>query len=170
MATLFQRLIEIVKAVQRNLKVLQKYCKQRCRKQVAEWLSGGKYSGKRNLANICFLQKWVNRHSLIISREGWFLTLSILPCPQERISWSTPCKKIDDERMSVLHQNWEIKGNSSLPPSRFPSGESGYLLVVGDGFPKTSLVLVEHTDIPMQPRVTLIDEWWVISIVESTQS
>ena len=37
------------------------------------------------------------------------LTLSILPCPQGSISWSTPCKKIDDERMFVLHQNsWGI--------------------------------------------------------------
>ena len=43
--------------------------------------------------------------SLIISREGLILTLSILLCPQGRISWSTPCRKIVAERMSVLHQN-----------------------------------------------------------------
>ena len=49
---------------------------------------------------------WPNiRQSVIISREGLILTLSILTCPQGRISWFTPCRKIDDERMSVLHQS-----------------------------------------------------------------
>ena len=93
-------------------------------------------------------------HSLIISREGLILTLSILPCPQGRIFWSTPCRKIDDERMSVLHQNSGVIGKSipsalkiSLDPRDFPreiSRVSGNLLGVGDGFPNSSLVLVEH--------------------------
>ena len=43
--------------------------------------------------------------SVIISREGMILTLSILPCPQGRICWSTPCRKNDDKRRSFLHQN-----------------------------------------------------------------
>ena len=47
----------------------------------------------------------VDRHSLISSWEGLIVTLSIFPCPQGRIIWSTPCRKFDDERMSVLHQN-----------------------------------------------------------------
>ena len=53
---------------------------------------------------ISWVWSWVVQ-SLIISREGLILTLSILPCPQGRISWSTPCRKIDAERLSVLHQN-----------------------------------------------------------------
>ena len=105
------------------------------------------------------LWKWVcieKSQSLIISREGLILTLSILPCPQGRISGSTPCRKIDDERLSVLHQNSGGIGKSI--PSRFPSTleislglrpreisrVSGNLSGVGDGFPNTSLVLVEH--------------------------
>ena len=98
------------------------------------------------------------KHSLIISREGLILTLSILPCPQGRIFWSTPCRKIDDERMSVLHQNSGVIGKSipsaleiSLDPRDFPrASPSGNLLGLRkslgrrDGFPNTSLVLVEH--------------------------
>ena len=53
--------------------------------------------------------------SLIISREGLILTLSILPCPQGRISWSSPCRKIDDERLTVLHgYNPAKEGNFGL--------------------------------------------------------
>ena len=66
-------------------------------------------------------------HSFIISSEGLILTLSIIPCPQGRIFWSTPCRKIDDERMSVLHQNSGGIGKSipsalkiSLYPWDFP--------------------------------------------------
>ena len=66
--------------------------------------SGSCISHCQNIASIA--------HSLIISGEGLILTLSILPCPQGRISWSTPCRKIDDERMSVLHQNSGVIGKS----------------------------------------------------------
>ena len=69
---------------------------------------------------------WI-MHSLIISREGLILTLSILPCLQGRICWSTPCRKFDDERMSVLHQDSGGIGKSipsaleiSLDPRDFP--------------------------------------------------
>ena len=78
-------------------------------------------------------------YSLIISREGLILALSILPCPQGRISWSTPCRKIDDERMSVLHQNSGVIGKSipsaleiSLDPQDFPrASPSGNLSGLG---------------------------------------
>ena len=56
--------------------------------------------------------------------------------------------------MSVLHQNFGGIGKSipsaleiSLDPRDFPqeiSRVSGNLLAVADGFPNTSLVLVEH--------------------------
>ena len=78
-------------------------------------------------------------HSLIISREGLILTLSILPCPQGRICWSTPCRKFDDERMSVLHQDSGGIGKSipsaleiSLDPRDFPrASPSGNLSGLG---------------------------------------
>ena len=57
-------------------------------------------------------------------------------------------------RMPILHQNLGVIGKSipsaleiSLDPRDFPreiSRVSGNLLGVGDGFPNTSLVLVEH--------------------------
>ena len=70
----------------------------------------------------------------------------------DRIFWSTPRRMIDDERMSVLHQNSGGIGKSipsaleiSLDPRDFPrASPSGNLSGVGDGFPNTSLVLVEH--------------------------
>ena len=33
------------------------------------------------------------------------LTMPIVPFPQERISWSTLCRKIDYETLSILHQH-----------------------------------------------------------------
>ena len=44
-------------------------------------------------------------HSLILSKEGLILTLSILPCPQGWISWSIPVDGLMMRRMSLLHQN-----------------------------------------------------------------
>ena len=93
-----------------------------------------------------------NGQSVIISKEGLILTLSILPCPQGRIFWSTPCRKIDAERLSVLHQNSGGIGKSipsalqiSLNPRDFSrASPSGNLSGVGDGFPNTSLALVGH--------------------------
>ena len=58
--------------------------------------------------------------SLIISREGLILTLSILPCPQGRIFWSTPCRKIDDNRMSAPK-----RGRKSIPLTLEISRASG---------------------------------------------
>ena len=80
--------------------------------------------------------------SVIISREGLILTLSILPCPQERIFWSTPCRQIDAERLSVLHQNSGGIGKSipsalqiSLDPRDFPrASPSGNLSGLGKSF------------------------------------
>ena len=80
--------------------------------------------------------------SVIISREGLILTLSILPCPQGRIFWSTPCRKIDAERLSVLHQNSGGIGKSipsalqiSLDPRDFPrASPSGNLSGLGKSF------------------------------------
>ena len=71
--------------------------------------------------------KYQITQSVIISREGLILTLSILPFPQGRIFWSTPCRNIDAERLSVLHQNSGGIGKSipsalqiSLDPRDFP--------------------------------------------------
>ena len=53
-------------------------------------------------------QKLINdrtEHSLILSREGLILTLSILSCPQGWISWSIPVDGLMMRRMSVFHQN-----------------------------------------------------------------
>ena len=80
--------------------------------------------------------------SVTISREGLILTLSILPCPQGRIFWSTPCRKIDAERLSVLHQNSGGIGKSipsalqiSLDPRDFPrASPSGNLSGLGKSF------------------------------------
>ena len=50
------------------------------------------------------------------------LTLSILCCPQGSISWSTPCKKIDDwwwENVCTPPKLREVLGNPFPPPSRF---------------------------------------------------
>ena len=53
--------------------------------------------------------------SVIISREGLILTLSILPCPQGSIFWSTPCSKIDAERLSVLRlRRWSFFHNDGM--------------------------------------------------------
>ena len=56
------------------------------------------------------------------------------------------CRKIDDERMSVLHQN--EGGIRKFIPSALDisldARVSENLSAVGDGFPNTSLVLVEH--------------------------
>ena len=75
-------------------------------------------------------------HSLIISREGLILTLSILPCLEGWISWSIrgPVDELMMRRMPVFHQNSVGIGKSI----------SRNLVGVGDGFPNTSLVLVEH--------------------------
>ena len=51
------------------------------------------------------------QHSLIISREGSILTLAILPV-LGWIFWSIPRDKIDDKKMSVLHQSWGGIGKS----------------------------------------------------------
>ena len=67
-------------------------------------------------------------HSFIIRREGLISTMSILPYPQGSISWSSPCRKIVDYRLSVFHQNlWEIHHlcPRDFPgPSRIPLGFS----------------------------------------------
>ena len=85
---------------------------------------------------------WQIPQSVIISRDGLILTLSILPCPQGRIFWSTPCRKIDAERLSVLHQNSGGIGKSipsalqiSLDPRDFPrASPSGNLSGLGKSF------------------------------------
>jgi len=92
---------------------------------------------------------WSTIHSLIISRKGLILTLPFLPCREGRVFWSTPCRK-----------NWWWENVRTVPklgsfleihhlcpwdfpqPSRFRV--SGNRLGVGDGFPNTSLVLMEH--------------------------
>ena len=85
-------------------------------------------------------------------QQGRISTLSILPCPQGRISWSTPCRKIDYERMSVFHQSSggirkyipsALKISHELRPREIYQG-SGNLSGVGYGCPNTYLVLVEH--------------------------
>ena len=96
----------------------------------------------------------VQVHSLGISRERLILTMSILIHQEGWIFWSIPRDRIYDERMSALHQNSEGIEKSipsalkiSLDPrdfSREISRVSGNLLGVGDEFPNTSLVLVEH--------------------------
>ena len=58
-----------------------------------------KFGNAKNLfCRICIeLLKWNPCsliQSVIISREGLILTLSILPCLQGRIFWSTPCRNI----------------------------------------------------------------------------
>ena len=62
------------------------------------------------------------RHSLIIGREGLILTLSILPCPQGRISWSTPCKRVHPRENSwALGMDFPIPrfGGARIQPSNF---------------------------------------------------
>ena len=70
-------------------------------------------------------------HSLILSREGLILTLSILPCPEGWISWSIPVDELMRRRMSIVHappklgRYWEIHPLRpwDFPrPSRVPSG------------------------------------------------
>ena len=64
----------------------------------------------------CWL--WIcNFISVLISiiKEGLVLTLSILPCPQGWISWSTSVDGLMMRRMSILHQKISL-------PLRFPSG------------------------------------------------
>ena len=59
-----------------------------------------------------------------ISMEGLNLTLSILPCPQGKIAWSTPCRKMDNEKMILLqysNKTWEVLENPSHLPPRFSS-------------------------------------------------
>ena len=64
-------------------------------------------------------------HSLILSREGLLLALSVLPCPEGWISWSIPVDGLMMRRISVLHQNlrwnWEIHPlrhrDFPIPPS-----------------------------------------------------
>ena len=101
-------------------------------------------------------------HCLIISREGLILTLSILHCPQGRIFFSTLWRKIDDERMFVLHQDSGGIGKSILSAlalrPRKTSRVSGNLSGVEDGFPNTSLVLVEHG---YNPHTSQFDCWTV---------
>ena len=97
--------------------------------------------------NLTCILKWT-RHSLILSREGLILTLPILPCPEGWISWSIPVDGLMMRRMSVLHQDSGVIGKS-IPSAlglcpREISWVSGNLLGVGDGFPNTSLALVEH--------------------------
>ena len=55
-------------------------------------------------------------------RYKLFLTLSILHCLQGGISWSTPCRKIDAERMSALHQNSISDIMKSTPDAWDPRG------------------------------------------------
>ena len=83
---------------------------------------------------------WMKKcHSLILSREGLILTLSILPCPEGWISWSIPVDGLMMRRMSVLHQNSGGIGKSipsaleiSLNPRDFPQASpSGNLSGLG---------------------------------------
>ena len=59
-------------------------------------------------------------YSLILSREGLILTLSILPCLEGWIFWSIPRDRIDDEENvrtpSNLRRYWEIH---PLRPRKF---------------------------------------------------
>ena len=105
-------------------------------------------------------------HSLILSREGLILTLSILSWWEGWISWSIPVDRLMMRKMSVFHQNWGGIGKSIPSPSRFLSTlkislglrpreiswVSGNILTVRDGFPNTSLVLVEHGYIPFSSK------------------
>ena len=92
--------------------------------------------------------------SITIYREGLDLTLSILPSLQGRISQCTPWGRIDDE----YGRTRELLGDPPPLPLRFPSTlkmslglrpcdisrVSGNLFGFGDGFPDTSIVLMEH--------------------------
>ena len=107
----------------------------------------------------CGLRQFFNKinQSLIISREGLILTLSILPCPQRRIFWSTPCRKIDAERLSVLHQKlgryWEIhplRPPDFRRPSRFPSG-----FALGKSLGSREIFRPPGMDFPIPPS-----SWW----------
>ena len=73
-------------------------------------------------------------YSFIISRKGLVLTLSILPCPQGRISCSTPCRKMIECPYSTKTR--EVLGNPSPTPERFPETlkiSLGSQEIVGDG-------------------------------------
>ena len=105
-------------------------------------------------------------HSLIMSPSPG-MDQEIHPSRQGRIDSVKINPSADDERM----------GNPSPPPSRFPSTlkislrlrpreisrVSGNLLGVGDGFPNTSLVLVEHGHSLIITREGLIDSFMLCS-------
>ena len=98
-------------------------------------------------------------HSLILSREGLILTLSILPCPQGWISWSIPVDELMMRRMSVLHQNSGGIGKSipsalqiSLDPRDFPrASPSGDLSGLGKSLGRRG----PGMDFPIPPS-----SWW----------
>ena len=89
-------------------------------------------------------------HSLILSREGLVLTLSILPCPQGWISWSIPVDELMMRRMSVLHQNSGGIGKSIPLPLRFPSG-----FALGKSFGSQEISWASGMDFPIPPS-----SWW----------
>ena len=84
-----------------------------------EWGQSDQRPGaKRSVLNFQF---FLIHHSLINHQQRMVdSTLSILPCPQGSIFWSTPCIKIDYENFLTppkLRRYWEIH---SLRPQDFP--------------------------------------------------
>ena len=65
-----------------------------------------------------------HEHSLILSREGLILTLSILPCPQGWISWPIPRDRIDD-----------VKNVRTTPKLRISLGSRVIFWASGMDFP-----------------------------------
>ena len=107
---------------------------------------------------------WMKKcHSLILSREGLILTLSILPCPEGWISWSIPVDGLMMRRMSVLHQNSGGIGKSipsaleiSLDPRDFPrASPSGNLSGLGKSLGSREISWALGMYFPIPPSF-----WW----------
>ena len=78
-------------------------------------------------------------HSIIIYRERIGLNTDKPSLSTEK---DYPVHSLMMNRMAVLHQNLGVIGKST--PTLEISLVSGNLLGIGDGFPNTSLVLMEH--------------------------
>ena len=96
-------------------------------------------------------------HSLIISREGLILTLSILPCPQGWISWSIPRDRIDDEenvrtppKLGKYLEIHPLRPWDFPQPSRFPSG-----FALGKSLGSREISRASGMDFPIPPS-----SWW----------